>query len=73
MVQGREAGSLNLRNSGFTLHGSAPPQCDGRTITRLATANKIWRAKFLAARRAVAQLGHTTVGLLHALEMRRGY
>ena len=35
MVQGREAGSWMLRNSGSTLHGSAPPQCDGRTITRL--------------------------------------
>ncbi len=35
MVQGREAGSLMLRNSGSALHGSAPPQCDDRTITRL--------------------------------------
>ena len=33
MVQGRKAGSLMLRDSGSTLHGSAP-QYDDPTITR---------------------------------------
>ena len=35
MVQVSEAGSLMLRNSGSAFYGSVPPECDGRTITRL--------------------------------------
>jgi hypothetical protein len=40
MVQITEAGSSMLRGSGSAFHGSAPPACDGRTITRLCYLDK---------------------------------
>jgi len=46
-VQATEAGALMLRGSGSALHGSAPPECDGRTMTRTVHREQGAKRKFV--------------------------